>query len=384
MSIPNNALESSRSNLIGAHVLLVEDDDLQREGMAHWLRAAGLVVDECSSVKLGWAKYQNHAFDVIVTDLRLQDGTGLELIQHARQKDPLVSAVVVTHYADMATAIASLREGATDFLVKPLNPEVLRAAVQRALGIRALRGENVQLRLALEERMLQLQHANEQLQAFTGRVAHDLRAPIRSTRLWAQLATEALEGGDIKEAAKYLSSTIKSIGAGTAIIDSLLAFSKSDALQLKTEGFSLDPVVEAVIESCRLEFSDRTFDVTTEVSGKVEADPVLLGIALTNLIHNAFKYSSRQNAPMLHIVAGPVGSSYRITVQDNGVGVDPALKHQLFRPFARLHTARDFNGEGLGLLTVKKIIERHGGTIRLDSSEGSGTTITVDLPRPDN
>ncbi len=384
MPTPLTVLEDACSNGIVASVLLVEDDDLQREGVAHWLRAMGLMVVGCSTVEQGWAKYQNQAFDVIVTDLRLQGESGLDLIHHIREVNPFASAVVVTQYADMAAAIASLREGAVDFLVKPLNPDELRAVVQRALDHQALRKEDEQLRLALQEQLLHLQNANEQLQAFAGRVAHDLRAPIRSTRLWAQFAAEALEGGDVGQTAKFLGSTIKSIGTGTAIIDSLLALSKSDALQFKPEEFALGPLVETVVESCRLEFSDRAFDVTTALTGTVIGDPVLMGIALTNLIHNAFKYSSQQSEPRLHLAAGPVGSVYRITVQDNGIGIDPKHQHELFNPFVRLQTARDFNGEGLGLTTVKKIIERHGGTIRLESSGGSGTTAIVELPRSDH
>ena len=373
-------IERPRTNGKVPIVLLVEDDDLQREGMAHWLRAIGMVVDECSTVEQSWAKYQAEEFDVIVTDLRLPDASGLDLIHRVHQKDPFASAVVVTQYADMAAAIASLRVGAVDFLVKPLNPDELRAVVQRALGCRMLRRENEQLRLALEEHLLQLQNANEQLQAFAGRVAHDLRAPVRSTRLWAQFAAEALEGGDVGQAAKYLNSTIKAIGTGTAIIDGLLALSKSDVLQLSPEEFSLGPLLETITESCRLEFCDRKFDVTMQVAGNVMGDPVLLGIALTNLIHNAFKYSSQQTEPRLKILAGPLESTYQIKIQDNGIGIDPDHKDQLFHPFVRLQTARQFNGEGLGLTTVKKIIERHGGTVRLDSPEGVGTTATIDLP----
>jgi len=106
----------------------------------------------------------------------------------------------------------------------------------------------------------------------------------------------------------------------------------------------------------------------------------LLGIAITNLIHNAFKYCSQQNAPRVNIVAGPVGLTYRVAVQDNGIGIDPTQTGHLFDPFFRLETARQFSGEGLGLTTVKKIIERHGGTVCLESSVGKGATAIIDLP----
>ena len=361
-------------------VLLVEDDDVQREGMAQWLRDCGLIVDDCSTVEEAVGKYRDHEFDVVVTDLHLHASSGLDLIRQIREMDPFASAVVVTQYADMAAAVAALRGGAVDFVAKPLMPDELRAAVQRALGYRALSRKNEQLQLALQEQNLHLQQTNELLQAFAGRVAHDLRAPVRSSRLWAQFAAEALLSGDVVQVGQYLNSAIKSIGTGTAIIDGLLAFSKSDALELKLEEFSLSAAVDTVVESCRLEFRDRTFHVSTQVEGTVTGDPVLLGITITNLIHNAFKYSSRQSAPQVNIVAGPVGLTYRIAVQDNGIGIDPCEKGHLFEPFERLQTARHFSGEGLGLTTVKKIIERHGGTVCLESSAGNGTTAIIDLP----
>ncbi|AOF86433.1 response regulator [Hydrogenophaga sp. RAC07] len=361
-------------------VLLVEDDEVQREGMAQWLRDDGLVVDECSTVEQAVARYQGQEFDVVVTDLRLEGSSGLELIRQIRKMDDCASAVVVTQFADMAAATAALRGGAVDFVAKPLMPDELRVAVQRAMGYRALSKKNEQLQLALKTQNVQLQQTNELLQAFAGRVAHDLRAPVRSSRLWAQFAAEALQSGEVEQVGQYLNSTIKSLSTGTAIIDGLLAFSKSDSLQLQLEEFSLSDEVETIVESCRLEFRDRAFDVSTKVEGTVTGDPVLLGIAITNLIHNAFKYSSQQNAPRVNIVAGPIGLTYRITVQDNGIGIDPSQTGQLFDPFVRLETARQFSGEGLGLTTVKKIIERHGGTVCLESSVGNGATAIIDLP----
>jgi signal transduction histidine kinase len=373
-------VEMSRLNGAVGRVLLVEDDDVQRAGMAQWLRDDGLLVDECSTVEQAVARYQGQEFDVVVTDLRLDGGSGLDLIRQIRETDDCASAVVVTQYADMAAAVATLREGATDFLAKPFQADELRASVHRALGCRAISKSRDQQRLTLQVQNLQLQQSNEQLQIFAGRVAHDLRAPVRSTRLWAQFAAEALEAGDVGNAGQYLSSTIKSIGTGTAIIDSLLALSKSDVLQLSLEEFSPSTAVETIVESCRMEFGDRTFNVTTEIEGTVMGDPVLLGVALTNLIHNAFKYSSKQSAPQIQIGGGPSGQGYRFTIQDNGIGVDPQQKDRLFRPFVRLQSAGHFSGEGLGLTTVKKIIERHGGAVWLDSTLGNGTIAIIDLP----
>ena len=114
-----------------------------------------------------------------------------------------------------------------------------------------------------------------------------------------------------------------------------------------------------------------------------EADVVLIGIAVSNLIHNAFKYSSSREHPRIRIVAGrfPPGH-WSISVSDNGIGIEPAQQDRLFKPFSRLDAAREFSGEGIGLTTVKRVLDKHHGQVVIASVPGEGTTVTLSVPIP--
>ncbi len=364
-----------------ARILIVEDDDVQREAIRGLLENAGHEIVDSNTCEQGLEQVKGSEFDLVVTDLRLPGDSGIELVRLIRAVDPSLSAIVVTLYASIDAAVHAMREGAIDFVSKPFHPNELLAAVNRALGYRAIRKRNELLRAQLEDRFLLLQETNEQLNEFAGRVAHDLRSPVRSTRLWLEFAKEAMDCGDTLEAKKYIESALRSIGSGSNIIDGLLALSKSSLLELKRERFSLRPMLDTLVASFKVEFRPRMFDVDIQLTGAMTADMVLIGIAVSNLVHNAFKYSSSQEDPRIEILAGPTAAGeYSISVRDNGIGIEHSQKDRLFKPFERLDAAREFSGEGIGLTTVKKVVDKHGGTVTIESASGRGTTVTICLP----
>ena len=364
-----------------ARILMVEDDDIQREAIRGLLEKAGHAVVASDTCERALEQFKVGAFDLLVTDLRLPGESGIELVRRIRAVDPSVRAIIVTLYADIDTAVHAMREGAIDFVSKPFHPCELVAAVNRALAFHVIEKKNELLRHQLEDRFLLLQETNEQLNEFAGRVAHDLRSPVRSTRLWLEFAKEAMDGGDTAEAKKYIDSALRSIGSGSNIIDGLLALSKSSLLELKRERFSLRPMLDTLVASFKVEFRPRQFDVDIRLTGAMNADVVLIGIALSNLVHNAFKYSSSQEDPHIEILAGPTpAGEYSISVRDNGIGIEYSQKDRLFRPFERLDAAKEFSGEGIGLTTVKKVVDKHDGTVTIESASGRGTTVTICLP----
>lgn len=364
-----------------ARLLLVEDDEIQRTSIASQLRCSGHEVVACDSSEQALEWLSRDSFDLIVTDLRLPGDSGIELVRRVRAIDPSQCVIVITVFADTRSVVEAMRAGAVDFLAKPFAAAELTASVDRALGYRSIIRSNESLRLQLEERFQQLQEINEQLNEFAGRVAHDLRSPVRATRLWIEFAREAIDQNDADGARKFMDSALRSIGSGTNIIDGLLALSKSSLLDLKPEQFSLEPLIRSTVESCRLEFRPREFDVNVEVVGTVCADAVLIGIAVGNLIHNAFKYSSSREHPRIHIVAGrfPAGH-WSVAVSDNGIGIEPAQQDRLFKPFSRLDAAREFSGEGIGLTTVRRVMDKHHGQVTIASVPGEGTTVTLTVP----
>jgi two-component system sensor histidine kinase/response regulator len=364
-----------------ARLLLVEDDELQREAMQATLAGSGFSVSACGRADHAVHLFSQSPHDVVVIDLRLPDADGIVLTERLRAIDPHVGILIVTMFPGVHSAVSAMRSGATDFIVKPVSSADLALSVQSALNERETRRSDEARRMALEARLQAIEEVNSQLNEFAARVAHDLRSPVRATQLWIEFAREAVTLKNFQEADDYLNSALRSIGSGSGIIDGLLALSKSSLLPLKPSCVSLEPMIQSIVEACRVEFQPRTFDARVEVVGQIYADVVLIGIALSNVIHNAFKYCSTQPEPMVEIFAGPSAPGlYAITVRDNGIGIPSSQIERIFRPFERLSSAKGFSGEGIGLTTVKRVLDKHGASVSIQSVEGDGTTVVMSFP----
>lgn len=360
-----------------SNVLLVEDDDVQREGLRAYLESGGHRVWSCASASEALVHVERSSADVAIVDLMLPDMDGLTLSERMREIDPVLGFIIVTMHPGVHSAVGAMRHGAADFIVKPVVRNQLLASVDQALARRAADHRCS----VLENELQSLSRTNEDLNQFAGRVAHDLKSPVRAALLWVEFAREALQRGELEQADRFLASSFLSMESGSRVIDGLLALSKSRLRVLRAASLSVEPMVQLAIDSCRMEFRDSRHLVNAQVSGTLVADSVLVGIAVTNVIHNAFKYCSTQPKPRVDILAEPLATGeYRIAVQDNGVGVPADQMGRLFMPFERLTSALAFKGEGIGLTTVKQVMDRHGGQVTLTSSAQAGTTVELLFP----
>lgn len=365
-----------------ARVLLVEDDDIQRLGMEAMLIEGGFRVVACASGQQALQEFRNSPCDVAVIDLLLPDLDGVALTEQLRSHDPILGVIIVTMHPGVRSAVSAMRNGATDFIVKPVSRDQLVAAVGNALQRRETDEQTLSMQSAVAQRLESLQTVNGQLNEFAARVAHDLRSPVRATLLWIEFGREAIARGEHKEADRYLESAVKAMSSGNHIIDGLLALSKSSKLQAQPTNISLSPLIHTIVESCRVEFRSTPYKVHVSVRDTVLADPVLVGIAISNVVHNAFKYASTQTEPVIDIVAEPnKAGHYMVTVRDNGVGIPEDLMGRLFVPFERLSASLAFAGEGIGLTTVKQVMDKHGGSVTLRPAPLAGTIVDLCFPQ---
>ena len=364
-----------------ATLLLVEDDEVQREGIGTLLADNGYRVIPCGTGLQALDAFAHSACDVAVVDLLLPDIDGVALTERLRALDPRLEVIIVTVHPGVRSAVSAMRNGAADFIVKPVESGKLIDSVRDALARRRVGLDERARQQAFVEKMASLENLNTHLNAFSARVAHDLKSPVRATTLWIEFAREALSRGAIAEADGHLGSALRTITSGHQIIDGLLTLSKSDGLPLQQAEVSLEPIIRTVVESCVLEFKPREYQVQVNVAGAVVVDAVLARIALSNVIHNAFKYTSTESRPSIDIQAGPrPNGHYGVTVRDNGIGVPAGQVDRIFQPFERLGSARDFAGEGIGMTTVKRVMDRHGGQVIVHSVEGEGTAIELLFP----
>ena len=232
----------------------------------------------------------------------------------------------------------------------------------------------------VKERTRELEIAVRDLETFTNSASHDLRAPLRGVNALSTDLKEALRAGDAEEAQKPAQLIEQQSARASQLVSDLLAFAKSRRQDLQPQLVDVSALAREVIEDIRRRHGDRGTAWEVQPDVRAYADPGLLRIALDNLLSNAAKYSAKTAHPRVAISASADATGTTLAVRDNGVGFPQHEAHRLFAPFPRISTSDGYEGTGLGLTTVHRIVMRHGGRIWAESAPGDGTTFRILLP----
>lgn len=279
-----------------------------------------------------------------------------------------------------------LRKNGTEFPVEislsPLETEsgLLVSAAIRDVTQRKRMEEDVQkLNEDLKQRAAQLEAANKELEAFSYSVSHDLRAPLRSIDGFSHALLEDYSEQLPDEGKSYLERVRAAAQRMAVLIDDLLNLSRVTRTQLQPKFINLSHMAEEIAQSLQESEPGRqvTFSITPDLM--VEGDPHLLRIVLENLLSNAWKFTSKQEKPVIEFGQKAHVKERTFYVRDNGVGFNMAYADKLFGVFQRLHSVSEFPGTGVGLATVQRIIAIHGGRIWAESAEGKGATFYFTL-----
>jgi len=245
--------------------------------------------------------------------------------------------------------------------------------------------ENVQVYKELEQRVrdrtTQLEAANRELEAFSYAVSHDLRAPLRSMRGFTDIVLKQ-SSDKLDENSRGLLGRAAAAGEHMSqLIEGLLGLSKFSQGDFKKEKIDLTALAKEILSSLSIQEPERKVDVKIADGLQTEGDAGLLRAAVENLLSNAWKYSSKNPEARIEFgsTSQPDGSS-AYYVRDNGAGFDMQYAQRLFQPFQRMHSPKDFPGTGVGLATVQRIMQRHGGRIWAESEAGKGSTFYFTLP----
>jgi PAS domain S-box-containing protein len=232
-----------------------------------------------------------------------------------------------------------------------------------------------------EQHVEALNTVNQELEAFSYSVSHDLRAPLRHITGFAALLTRSAEGALDSDSRRYLRVIVDAAARMGRLIDDLLAFSRVGRTPLARAMVDLDQLAREVREEVLADANGRTVRWTVASLPRIEADPVLLRLVLVNLLSNAVKYTATRAEAQIEIGARAVKyDETTFFVRDNGVGFDMQYSDKLFGVFQRLHSSDEFEGTGIGLATVRRIVQRHGGRVWAEGSVGAGATFYVSLP----
>ncbi len=235
----------------------------------------------------------------------------------------------------------------------------------------------------LQEANAHLLSANLELEAFSYSVSHDLRAPLRNVTGFLELLRGRLEKSTDDEGRRYITVVTKETARMGELIDDLLTFSKIGRTEMSLQPVALDPIVAAVREDLKAELGGRVLEWRISPLPVVRGDPVLLRQVLANLVGNAVKFTRLREFAWIEIGAQlPADPAKLVTVfvRDNGAGFNPKYSAKLFGVFQRLHNTREFEGTGIGLANVKRIVTRHGGHVWAEGEVDRGATFYFSIP----
>ena len=360
---------------IRPRVLVIDDNADLREYMGSLL-APSYEVSRANDGLQGLAAAKSDSPDIIVSDVMMPGLNGIELVRTLRA-DPRTASIpviLVSARAGQESAIEGLDAGSDDYLVKPFSAPELLARVRT----------HVQLASKRREWITQLESANRELDAFTYSVAHDLRAPLRGINGMAEILRESkLEQLDA-DGQKYLHFIHESGNRMAQLIEDLLKLSRITRGELTRQSLDLSGLVREVAEQLSNANPNRRVELVVADGVFAAADARLLRVALENLLGNAWKFTSKRATARIEFGVEEHQAAPVYFIRDNGAGFDMAFADKLFGVFQRLHPITEFEGTGVGLATVQRILAKHGGRIWADSAINKGTTFFFTLGSPSN
>jgi signal transduction histidine kinase len=368
---------------------LVEDNPGDARLIQEMLReppAAPFRVDWSSRLDEVLARLERESFDVLLLDLGLPDSQGLATFHRVYGRAPKVPIIIFSGATNVELAVEAVAHGAQDYLVKgQIDGARLKTAIRYAIERKRAESQIQQLNNALErrvaERTAQLEAANKELESFSYSVSHDLRAPLRSIDGFSQALLEDCADKLDPKGADYLHRVRAAAQRMGNLIDDLLQLSRVGRTELVRRPVSLSEIARTVVTELQTRDPDRQVQVEIEEELIADVDGRLMRIVLDNLLGNAWKFTANVARPCLQLRSDATGGAPVYFVKDNGAGFDMAYVDKLFRPFQRLHRECDFPGTGIGLATIRRIIDRHGGRVWAEGVVGGGATIYFTMPR---
>jgi signal transduction histidine kinase len=322
-------------------------------------------------------------FALIVLDICMPGTSGIELAQiiKGRKRTRDIPIIFLTaHYGEDEHVLSGYSAGAVDYLTKPISPGILKSKVavfgELYRKTKALNEAN----LSLNRRNEELMAANQELEAFSYTVSHDLRAPLRHVSGYVEILREHASASLDETSRKYLDLVQYSASRLGDLIDHFLAFARMGRADLNMSSVDMNELVRQAVDGLRAETEGRHIEWQIGTLSRVQADPDMMRQVWINLLSNAVKYTRPRDPARIEVGCDTSQPKEVVFfVRDNGVGFNMQYANKLFGVFQRLHRESEFEGTGIGLANVRRIISRHGGRTLAEGTPNAGAKISFTL-----
>jgi two-component system NtrC family sensor kinase len=378
-------------------VLALSPDRRQLDRLGDALRSDGYDVVPAATAEDALELLAAQPVDCIVLGLDGVDDAGRAACRRIKEVPQIGDAPLIMTGENDDAMLDCLAAGADDYVRDADGPAALRAHVRTQIRRKQSQDESRRIREELMRRELEaaeeraarqlaetraalveeLEWRNRELEAFSGSVSHDLRGPLQVISSFAETLLDE-DDHDLGDVARHRVQRIHAAAQRMAdLVESLLILARASRGDLRRQRFDLSATAREVAAEVQAREPDRKVRFTVHDGMSVDADLGLTRVILENLINNAVKFTRRVELPLIEVGCAAPG---RFFVRDNGAGFPAGQAGKLFRPFARLHDAAEFPGTGIGLTTVHRAVERHGGDIWAEGEDGRGATFWFTLP----
>ena len=395
---------AAASLLAPKRILAVDDSLTYLHTLSDVLREEGYDVVQAHSGEEALEMLAAQPPDCVLLDLMMPGMGGREACRRikAAPETREIPLIMITANEDRETMIDGLAVGADDFIAKSSDFAVLKARVRAQLRRQQVEDEQRRVREELLRSELEaaearaarrlaetraamadeLQRKNKELEAFSYSVSHDLRAPLRVVDGFSRALEDDYAGALDEQGREYLARIRTGAQRMGELIDDLLELSKLSAAQLVRAPINLADIARDVLDELRRRDPARLVAFETDREIIADADDRLMRVVFENLLGNAWKFTARAPAPRISFHKETHAGPTVFAVRDNGAGFDMDLASKLFAPFQRLHDEADYPGTGIGLATVQRILDRHGGRVWAEGAVGQGAAIFFTLAQP--
>jgi signal transduction histidine kinase len=382
MSSAPTQLETDRSAQVKTKLcaLLVEDNPLDAALVVRSLCKDGfevtadVVQDEAAFTR----SLSAHPPEIVLADYNLPDWRGMEALDVLRREGLDIPMILVSGALGDVTAVECIKQGATDYVLKD-DLARLPLVIRRALREKHERSLRQQAEKDLAKKAEELARSNAELEQFAYVASHDLQEPLRMVANYTQLLAERYRGKLDAQAEKYIHYAVDGATRMQAMIQDLLSFSRAGRTENGFHEMDLNLAVKLALENLQPAIKESGAVVKYGGLPMIKAHRTQIVQLFQNLIGNAIKFRD-ERAPVIEFGAEEKDGQWIFSVRDNGIGIAAEHVEIVFAIFQRLHTRSEYPGNGIGLAICKKIVERHGGKIWVESEEGKGSTFRFTLP----